>query len=254
MTAYDARRIHLLVGFYEYGNALTNFVELLKTASPEELAAMDSIVAEKNEFAVFTNLSKRHERYLTSLSERPKYKNEIDEGNKGLAWVIALARVEYGAMLASFSDIKSPFSYVPLHAFDREAYQTLLLDGARTHYWTLAIDKDLEKVMKTNPENQIVLAYSRRLLIARNMLAAAMWLSQSQSTEVQRKESENWQERLDGIQAVLTLNIRQYMQSVTQIRTRTSRTRDDYVNACGAMLRAERRELASGTATVETIR
>ena len=121
ITPDDARRVYLFVGFVEYGNALANFSELLQTATDEELDAMNRIVGEREEFAVYTNLAagERAEVPVRCPSGRAR----LAKPQQGFDWVIALARTEFGAMLAGFSDLPSPFSAVPLHPYDANAYR-----------------------------------------------------------------------------------------------------------------------------------
>ena len=245
ITPNDHKRILQLVGFVEYGNALNHFIELLRSSTAEELEAMDQIVQEKPEFTVYSNLASQFERGPSTLS-RPV--ESTTEGNRGLAWVIALARTEYGAMLAGFSDAPSPFLTVPLHDFDRVAFQTLLLDGAISHYWGLVSDPSLKRVTRTSPSNPIVLAYSRRLVVARSMMSAAMRLAQRDLSNIQLRELTSWKESMDEVQAGLIASIQLYLQASIQSTTKASKQSSDYVEACGAMLRAEKRELAAGTA------
>ena len=50
-------------------------------------------------------------------------------------------------------------------------------------------DPSLNKVTKTSPERPIVLAYSRRLVVARAMLTAAMRFGQQQYSNVQMRRA-----------------------------------------------------------------
>ncbi len=250
ITPEDSRRIYLFVGFVEYGNALANFSELLKSASEEELAAMDQIVAEKDEFIVYSNLSQKLQTGPSSLTE-PASADGEKEAKRGLAWVIALARTEFGAMLAGYSDVPVPFATVPLHPYDAEQYNRLLLDGAGSHYWSLVNDPALKQVTSKSPQHQIVLAYSRRLLVARSMLSAAIATGQGRYTPIQQRELSTWKESLDELQAGFVLKIQMYLQSETQITSRTSTKNDEFTRACGRLLRAEQRELREGTARIK---
>lgn len=240
LTPEDTRRVLQLVGFYEYGNALFNFNHLLKNSTDEELEAMDNIVRRRPEFTVYTNLSDAIQTGPSSLSTSARYRNE-SERFTGFRGVIALARTEFGAMLAGFTDAPQPFQFLPLHPFDAEEYQQLLLDGARSHYWALLKDPRLKKVTTTSPENPIVLAYSRRLVVARSMLSAATRLGRARYKNVQMRELMSWKESLDDVQHVLVGNIQLFLRDLSEISAQTRTNSTKYTDACQAMLRAERR-------------
>lgn len=249
VTPYDTRRIMLFVGFSEYGNAMMNFLKVLKSSDDEEIEAMDRIVAEKPEFIVYTNLSKKLQSGPSSLAPSNDYPDD-DGARRGLGWIMALARVELGAMLTGYSDANTPFAFFPLIPFDLDEYRDLLMDGAKTHYWSLVKDPNLKEVTETSPENPIVLAYSRRLLIARTMLNSAIRLGQQSYSDFQMRELSSWQDSMNRIQVGLVLKIKAYLQTTQVTRTKST----PYTDACGAMLRAEARELSAGTAVIERLR
>ena len=228
---------------------MTNFLKLLQTSNEEEIEAMDQIVAEKPEFTIYANLSKKLQAGPSTLDASNKYSDD-DGARRGLAWIMALARIEFGAMLTGYSDAKNPFSYFPLHKFDLEEYRSLLMDGAKTHYWALVKDPKLKEVTETSPENPIVLAYSRRLLIARTMLNSAVRLGQPTYSDYQMRELSSWQDSMNRIQVGLVLKIKAYLQTTQVTRTKST----TYTDACTSMLRAEARELSAGTARVERLR
>ena len=76
-----------LVGFLEYGTALDHLDRLLAVVSPEELAVIEEIVKQRDEFIVYTNLSRRYEDDFVRAVKG-------DRAKHGLGWVMALARVE----------------------------------------------------------------------------------------------------------------------------------------------------------------
>jgi len=247
VTPSDSRRAFLLVGFAEYGNALSAFTKLLKSSTEDELAAMDEIVARRPEFTIYTDLASQVQSGPSTLG---RYADSESDGKRGFAWVIALARVEFGAMMAGFTDVPSPFTVFPVHEYDAMAYRQMLLDGATNHYWALVNDPALKRVTSTSPANPIVLAYSRRLVMARAMLSATMRLSQQQLSNIQMRELSSWKESLDELQAGFVVKIQLYVQSFRQTSTKRSMEEHEYRKACDAMLRAEARELRAGTAQV----
>jgi hypothetical protein len=157
----DEREVLRVVGFLEYGMALERFDRLAAICKPEELKALDALVKERDELVVFTNLSRRLQRGPSALAETPRAADDTFE-RRGLAWIMALARVEVGAMLAAFTEVVSPFEKVAGGGYDRAEYQEMLLDGMRTHYWALAGDANAAAVLKRKPTNE-TLNYIRRL-------------------------------------------------------------------------------------------
>lgn len=98
-----------------------------------------------------------------------------------------------------------------------------------------------------------MLAYSRRLLVARSMLSAAIMTGQNRYTPIQTRELSSWKESLDELQAGFRLKIQMFLQSQTRITSRTSTKDSEFALACGALLRAEQRELRDGTARVRRL-
>ncbi|HUG89859.1 MAG TPA: hypothetical protein VML55_03435, partial [Planctomycetaceae bacterium] len=127
----DPRLIFRLVGFIEYGAAVELLERFVSTASREELELADELVRERPEFAVYTNLS-RHIEGATFLREQPRHARD-DFCRRGLDWVLGLARVEVGALLAGFTSHPRPFGAVAPQTYGVEAYRELLVDGLRTH-------------------------------------------------------------------------------------------------------------------------
>ena len=201
---------------------------------------MDNIVRRHPEHTVYTNLSARVESGPSSLSSATSYAGESNK-SEGFAGVIALARVEFGSMLAGFTDSRNPYQSFPPHKFDEREYQELLLDGARTHYWSLLNDPRLRKVTGTTPENPVVLAYTRRLVIARSMLAAAMRTGRLNYNNIQMRELSSWRDSLDDVQGVLVSNIQLFLTDISKSTKSVNKKTSEFHNACYRMLQAERR-------------
>jgi hypothetical protein len=246
-----------LVGFYEYGNALMELDRLVMMLSESELAEIDKLVGEKDEFMVYTNLSRRVQSGPSTLDvgddnvDRPV--DEKYEGRRGLAWVMALARVELAAMLAGFTEVPRPFEAVRPTHFDAQAYKEMMLDGARTHYWALANDPMLEPVTRMRADQTAVLSYSRRLVIARAMLRAAMKAGMNEYSPIQVRELASWSQRLDELQVGFITKIEQFLEDQHRTWTTKKRSKDTYEVSCYALLQAERRERAEGTAQITRI-
>ena len=249
LSPADARMVRRLVGFLEYGRALDHFDELLRRVTDDERNVIDQMIAEEDAFSIYSNLARRVQPPGGTLTVQS---SAGDDGRRrGLAWVMALARVELGAMLATFTSTPEPFRAVRPTRFEFQAYKSLLLDGAQTHYWALSQDPDLRKVTRTSPVNPIVLSYSRRLVLARAMLAAAVKTGLGEYTPYQLRELASWTNDLDGLQIGLLALIHSYMQAQTRVSDAQTQSRE-FIQACAALLRAEKKELRRGTAKVKT--
>jgi len=239
--------IKRLVGYFEYTNFLNLMTELSNEVSDLELEALDQYVQRFPYYRIRTNLASELENGPTSLSA-PKSGPVV---RKGLAWMLALARVELGTMLAGFSPTVAPFEAVGVDPYDIDAYKELLMDGVKSHYWALLNDPDLAMVLtaETMPR---VLSYSRRLVMVRAMLRAVVKSSRDDLSAVQMQELYSWKESLDRIQSRLTYKIRNYLDQSTT----TSGTRDQVKilsRYCNSILRAESREIQAGTADVSNV-
>ena len=164
---------------------------------------------------------------------------------------MALARVELGAMIATFTNNPQPFETIRPSRFEFEAYKSLLLDGTRMHYWGLVRDPGLKQVTRTSPVNPIVLSYSRRLALARAMLRATVKSGIADYSPSQFRELAVWKRDLDNVQLGLVAMIRAYL---LQVETHASsvNTSRAFQIACMALLRAEKKELKGGTAKIKS--
>ena len=71
-------------------------------------------------------------------------------------------------MLASFVNVDKPFSAVGESQYDREAYFLLVLDGFRTHYWSIRNDAEFTSLARAG--SPTVLSYHRRVLLAKALV------------------------------------------------------------------------------------
>jgi hypothetical protein len=194
----DPRLVFRIVGFIEYGMALQHLDQFVSTAPREELELAEDLVRERPEFAVYTNLS-RHFEGPTFLREQPR--DERDSFRRhGLEWVLALARVEAGAMLAGFTSHPGPFAAVAPKSYGVEAFRELLIDGLRTHYWTLKLDPVIQNYHRTGiPVNHII-TYGRRVSLARHFLQALVAGWGDQLLPIQRAELKTQDEEMRRLQ------------------------------------------------------
>ena len=166
---------HRFVGTHEYTNALKAWDYLVSISTTEDLEAYDQILDEKKEFSYFngTNLAagKRlsmRESYQ-SRGEAEKFQETF--GKQGLAWMMALAKVELSATESLYGKSKLPFQTIPATRFDLEEYMSVLADDAAAHLRSLSQEAKFKEVVKSGRRiDTWTLAYLRRLKLIRDML------------------------------------------------------------------------------------
>ena len=130
--------VRRLVGFYEYGNALSDLDQLVALATEEDLEVIDEIISDRSEFDVYLTLPEAftpQSEYYSTTSPPAGTRGAGNELRKsGLAWITALARVEFGAMVAGFTDHPNPFKDVTPDSHDYKSAMQLLLEGV---HWAL---------------------------------------------------------------------------------------------------------------------
>lgn len=159
-----------LVGYVEYEQALDHFQRFLKGAKPAELQAADELVRDRDELAIYTNLSRFIEPPGRREAEQPTAADDTFE-RRGLEWVIGLARLEHQAMLVGFTANPSPLVALLPPPRPAEAYTELLLDGARMHYWAWRKARDQAK--GALPEGADLVSEARRAVLILEFLQAA---------------------------------------------------------------------------------
>jgi hypothetical protein len=199
-----------LAGFLEYAQALARFDQLLKTATPAELATMDEWVKEQDQFTIYVNLSRDFPQIgTTSFLERGQRADDTFE-RRGLPWVIALARLELGAMLAAFSHNAEAFQRVPPSQYESAAYEELLIDAMRMHLWGLQNDplfqeRNLREAALRN--EQVGRLYERRARLALKLLVAVRdWLGR-RATPFQREELRQYEQKFGDYLAFIRRDI-----------------------------------------------
>ncbi|MBT4693302.1 MAG: hypothetical protein HOB73_08165 [Planctomycetaceae bacterium] len=214
--APDPSDAYQIVGYQEYANALNHLLPLVQNANAEQLEAYNEIVSELDEFSVYVNLSRQFgrlagrsvaQRYKQSyLHEFPKTPND-DFRRRGIGWVLALARLEHGAIEIGYQDSANPFSLNNLTAIERIPFTELLLDGARSHYWSMSSDLVTYRLIKgqvTKVNDRTALAYGRRVVMVQHMLEALNTIAGNSFKPVQRNELQGWHRELSSIREGVT--------------------------------------------------
>ena len=242
LSPSNPQMVNRVVGFLEYSRALALLDRLLDTATPAELEAMDSLVRHRDEFAVYTNLSRRMELEPSTLGEG-KDAGMNNGPQRGLAWVMALARVELGAMAAGFTDQPDPFSWGRPSRLELPAYKEILTDGMRSHYWALRSDPTARRlVFHTEPQ---AIAYARRVTLAIEFLRASRRLNEHLNSPEQQLELDVWESELVEAQRNILYGVLRLDDPAT-IAAKQSMFQD----GCGRLLGVAQKELLSMKATL----
>jgi hypothetical protein len=249
ITPEDQTLIYRVVGTLEYLSALRHLDAFLNVATAEELAAAERIVSSRPQFTVYTKLADST-RAGPAKPSSPAADQKAGQ-RKGLKWVVALARVEAGAILATFTKVASPFEIVGPNRWELPAYKELLLDGAQTHFWGLVNDPYVKVLASKVPDSEM-LAYIRRLTLARAMLNAAARSNASDLTAQQWTELGAEEQQLLTLQKGFSQRVQNYLDSLKT--SNTSQTVDldkvQFSRICGIQVAGIREELLAGTAQV----
>jgi hypothetical protein len=209
IPAVDSRILNRMVGFVEYGQALTNLELFIASATPEELELAEQIVGERDDLAVFTNVSRRVEKEPSALSERAEGPADTFE-RRGLGWLMALARVELGTLIAGFDDHKTPMTASRPTQFELDEYREMVEDSLRTHYWALRADPIVKVIQQRRGRTQrlpldetVLIAYYRRVWIALQLARTASLLDASGAGSPRQTLLQQWQLQLDGLEKVV---------------------------------------------------
>ncbi len=235
-----------VVGFQEYAMALTLLDRLLASVTPEEIQVIEQIVASGDEFTVYSNLSRRLTRESSTLSE-PATVYGDDFARRGLGWIMALARVELGAIVAGFTERPEPFDAVRPSRLELPAFREIMEDSMRTHFWSLQNDPVLPTLKNRVTPDPVAIAYARRVVLALEFLRAVRKLKDREFAPAQRNELDRWelqlaQQRDHMLFSVLGLQAPQYSSGET--------TKQLELNACPPLAKRALQELRSGTAQI----
>jgi len=242
----NPRNVYRLVGYLEYGRSLSLLDELLNSVSAEELKVIEELVAERPEFAVYSNLSRLLEPQPGALSE--PYAAAAVAGNyrqQGLAWIAALARVELAAMSAGFDVDDRPFKTFAPSRYEASQYALMLMDALRTHYWALQLDLTVRGIRNADLNDVQGLAYFRRVAVAIEMADALEELGKGRYAADQLEQLESWRRELKSLRGTI-------LYSVLKLHDRTtvSRSWASSFNSCPALVRIAREDLMKGAAEV----
>lgn len=256
MSSVKTEVVTRIVGYLEYGRALALLDSLVQRASPEELRVIDEVIASRPEYTVYVNLSRKWENQPSSLSEVAAPGDSF--ARQGLPWIMALARVEVGALAAGFTDRGQPFAIFPPTAYESAAFRSMMLDSLRSHYHALRQDpvaqeyfshrldrtRDIRQI-KAGVNEQQAIAYARRVAITREFLRAVRELGDLSSS--QQAELVQWEVQLNELLSTILVKVLGlgYDKEVA-----VSHGRATNWQACTRLLQIAQEELESGKATI----
>jgi hypothetical protein len=238
VTKDDSSLIFRVVGFLEYLTALRYLDPLARKATVEEREAIDQLITEYPEFMVYTNLAARYQSGALNAFA------PVNGGDarSGFRWVLALARVELGGILATFSPMPYPFVSVSPTDYEMEAYRNLLMDGARMHYFSLTKDPMLHRAAQSVP-GKPMLMYLRRLHVATAFIEAAGGSNAVNLTPLQQSEIASRRQELRELAVLFSDQITSYLAAFQGSREQnsTNLVARDCRNLCDVLGDVDRR-------------
>ena len=196
LSDIDDSLVRRAVGYVEYGNALASFGSLVEMSDGADLDAIDAIIGDRQEFSVFPDLP---ESFRSSSSEQTADPSTSRE--TGLAWLVALARVEYGALIAGHTRHPDPYEFFGPDAYAYKETMNLLLEGAASHYLALKDKEAFSNFMEENNSVQGALTVSRRVRLALSMLRPLLQPERSAYSSQQVAQLETASRDLNAAQA-----------------------------------------------------
>ncbi len=198
------------MGAYEYLLALKGFDAFLSVASSEEFAALDELVAERDEFVVYRNLFRAVAETPPPLAARVDTSSDLarEHEGRGLQWVVALARVELAAMMALFGSNKDPFAQFGPGQVEANAWFDLMADGASVHFAALEADPWFQDLNRAPLDNNFF-TQQKHLLLTGQMLTAVARSMPSDAPVNTRKRIEDALKKVEQTAKVMNARLGQ---------------------------------------------
>lgn len=201
----DRSRVLPLVGYFEYGMALRQFDQLLARLTDAERTAISNFIAEHTALSVRAMVpNKSSNAEMEIAATQP-------ETRRGLDWVMALARIEFASMLATFTGTTDPFVTVKPSQYELPAYKELLGEGVRMHHAAMLNDPAVRSLSSLDSDDPKLQAYSRRLGLTRKMLRAYAKSGVGDLSPREFRKLATWKRDLDLIHADLLTGVRRQL-------------------------------------------
>ncbi|HVJ79630.1 MAG TPA: hypothetical protein VNC50_01060, partial [Planctomycetia bacterium] len=231
------------VGFLEYQMALLYFNRLLEICTLGERQGLEESIAADDRMIVHSYLSRKYEKFDQGSSLQMRPEKSADPRAKdpyerrGLTWVMALAKVELGAMqamrranewrprfepLAGQSELTfatgfdvyfdqlptsgrhAIYELAPPIEFDRSAFAEVMLDGIRAEYYAIrsSVRVPLQLGVRRNESETTTILGSpeeriARCVVLQEMIGAFVRFHSPQLSLAQRQELIQWGRMLD---------------------------------------------------------
>ena len=156
-----------LVGFLEYGKALEHLDAFVAEQTAEELQSLDHWIQLRDELALYTSLVPAS---LSPLRGAERNAASQPTEQRGLDWVMALARLEFAAMIATFTQVPQPFAAVRPSPYELPRYGQLVSEAFNEHFVALRQDEQLRRLARGEGTPTDLLRYGRRLVLTK-----ALW-------------------------------------------------------------------------------
>ena len=108
-----------------------------------------------------------------------------------LAWVVALARLEVGAVLATYTDHPRPFHAAGPSRYERAAYREPLEDAMHTHLAMLP--RSIRWDLASRADSRELLRLHRHLQLTARLIAAAWSLAPPEERPRCKAWAATWQ-------------------------------------------------------------
>lgn len=165
----------------------------------------------------------------------------------GFQWMTALARIELGAILALFTEVKTPFAVFDSPTQDRANYRELLVSGFQQHYAEMQADDSLADALrrKFQAAPQQALSVTRRLImtVAMSRHAVDTWPDSFTETQLQQVG-----QQFDDAQQALQQMGTKLQKVVGRNEVRIKKYDLEFAAACGSAVTQIRSELRMGIA------
>ena len=149
-TAADKTIPYRIVGSHEYANAVKDLQRLVEQSTINEIEVYNEILKDHPEFSFYAGMEIRG---TLPPDWKPESASDVAQFDahykkRGLAWMMALAKVELGATLAAYTESKKPFLTFAPTLFDREEFTQILLEDCIEHIKALDKETLFKSVMK----------------------------------------------------------------------------------------------------------
>ena len=230
LTIENESMLPRIVGFYEYHNALKIFDQLAALSTEEEMKVYDKALQDRPEFDIFVG----HPGTAQLGAERVVFRKAFKQS--GLSWVTALARVELGSMIASFSDREDPFKEVAPTKFDAAEFNQLLSEGWASHLISLQKLAQMNEAAKgklaPGERGGAIVKIARRSKLASDMVVVAAGTMNPATSEGKYEQLQKDYDQLQGYRDQLARELRREVSRARNTSWNQSSWQTGHIPSC----------------------